>query len=41
MIKNKALELSNGETLSYDKLLFVAGASAFIPPVEDLEKVIM
>lgn len=32
------LELSNGETLSYDKLLVCSGASAFIPPVEGLRE---
>ena len=31
--KEQTLELSNGETLSYDKLLVCSGASAFIPPV--------
>ena len=39
--KEQLLELSNGETLSYDKLLVCSGASAFIPPVPGLEKVIM
>lgn len=32
------LELSNGETLAYDKLLVCSGASAFIPPVEGLRE---
>ena len=35
---NNFLELSNGETLSYDKLLVCSGASAFIPPVEGLRE---
>lgn len=35
---NNSLELSNGETLSYDKLLVCSGASAFIPPVEGLRE---
>lgn len=34
----ETLELSNGETLSYDKLLVCSGASAFIPPVEGLRE---
>ena len=36
--KEKVLELSNGETLSYDKLLICSGASAFIPPVPGLRE---
>lgn len=36
--KEKTLELSNGETLSYDKLLVCSGASAFIPPVPGLRE---
>lgn len=35
---NNSLELSSGETLSYDKLLVCSGASAFIPPVEGLRE---
>ena len=34
--KEQTLELSNGETLSYDKIVVCSGASAFIPPVEGL-----
>lgn len=34
----QTLELSNGESLSYDKLLVCSGASAFIPPVEGLRE---
>lgn len=34
----KKLELSNGETLSYDKLLIATGASTFIPPIEGLRE---
>ena len=34
--KEKVLELSNGETIKYDKLMLCSGASAFIPPVEGL-----
>ncbi|MGL4848455.1 MAG: NAD(P)/FAD-dependent oxidoreductase, partial [Clostridium sp.] len=34
--KEKTLSLSNGETLSYDKVLIASGASSFIPPVENL-----
>ncbi|WP_298126222.1 NAD(P)/FAD-dependent oxidoreductase [uncultured Clostridium sp.] len=36
--KEQVLELSNGETLSYDKLLICSGASAFIPPVPGLRE---
>ena len=32
--KAQSLELSNGETLTYDKVMLCTGASAFIPPVE-------
>ena len=34
----KELGLSNGETLSYDKVLIASGASSFIPPVENLRE---
>lgn len=34
----KALSLSNGETLTYDKVLIATGASSFIPPVENLRE---
>lgn len=34
----QTLELSNGETLSYDKIVVCSGASAFIPPVEGLRE---
>lgn len=36
--KEQTLELSNGETLSYDKLLVCSGESAFIPPVPGLRE---
>ena len=36
--KEKTLELSNDETLSYDKLLVCSGASVFIPPVPGLRE---
>ncbi|RDY26390.1 NAD(P)/FAD-dependent oxidoreductase [Romboutsia weinsteinii] len=36
--REKYIELSNGETLFYDKLLICSGASAFIPPVEGLRE---
>ena len=36
--KDQVLELSSGETLSYDKLLICSGASAFIPPVPGLRE---
>lgn len=36
--KDKNLELSNGEILSYDKVLICSGASSFIPPVENLRE---
>ena len=36
--KEKVLSLSNGESLSYDKVLIATGASSFIPPVENLRK---
>ena len=36
--KEQTLQLSNGETLSYDKLLVCSGASAFIPPVPGLRE---
>lgn len=35
---DKSIELSNGESLSYDKLLVCSGASAFIPPIEGLRE---
>ena len=34
--KEKVLSLSNGESLSYDKVLIATGASSFIPPIENL-----
>lgn len=34
--KEKLLKLSNGEDLSYDKVLLAAGASSFLPPIENL-----
>ena len=34
----QTLELSNGESLRYDKLLVCSGASAFIPPVPGLRE---
>lgn len=36
--KEQTLNLSNGETLSYNKLLVCSGASAFIPPVTGLRE---
>lgn len=36
--KEKVLSLSNGESLSYDKVLIATGASSFIPPVENLRE---
>ena len=36
--KEKVLSLSNGETLSYDKVLIATGASSFVPPVENLRE---
>lgn len=35
---DKALELSNGEILNYDKLMICSGASSFIPPVPGLRE---
>lgn len=35
--KNKSVRLSDGEALSYDKLLLATGSHAFVPPVEGLE----
>ncbi len=34
----KTLELSNNETLTYDKLIIASGASSFIPPVKGLRE---
>ena len=34
----KTLNLSNGESIKYDKLMICSGASAFIPPVEGLRE---
>lgn len=34
----QTLELSNGESLRYDKLLVCSGASAFVPPVPGLRE---
>lgn len=36
--EEKALVLSNGEKMTYDKLMICSGASAFIPPVEGLRE---
>ncbi|MGL5244830.1 MAG: NAD(P)/FAD-dependent oxidoreductase [Sarcina sp.] len=36
--KDKVLQLSNGDSLSYDKVLIASGASAFIPPIENLRE---
>lgn len=36
--KDKSLLLSNGDILTYDKLLISSGASSFIPPVENLRQ---
>ncbi|MGV8981215.1 NAD(P)/FAD-dependent oxidoreductase [Clostridium sp.] len=35
---DKSLSLSNGNILTYDKLLIASGASAFIPPIENLRQ---
>ncbi|KLE15422.1 FAD-dependent oxidoreductase [Clostridium sp. C8] len=35
-IKEKVLSLSNKESLKYDKVLLAAGASSFLPPIENL-----
>lgn len=36
--KEHVIGLSNGESLKYDKILLATGASAFIPPVENLRE---
>ena len=36
--EEKTLNLSNGESIKYDKLMICSGASAFIPPVEGLRE---
>jgi len=36
--EGKSISLSNGDFLTYDKLLISSGASAFIPPVENLRQ---
>lgn len=36
--KAQSLELSNGETIIYDKVMLCTGASAFIPPIEGLRE---
>lgn len=36
--QEKEVLLSNGETVSYDRLLIAAGADSFIPPVGELRK---
>lgn len=36
--REHVIVLSNGESLKYDKILLVTGASAFIPPVENLRE---
>ncbi|ELC8429876.1 NAD(P)/FAD-dependent oxidoreductase [Clostridium perfringens] len=36
--REHVIGLSNGESLKYDKLLLATGASAFIPPVENLRE---
>ncbi|MFQ7359562.1 MAG: NAD(P)/FAD-dependent oxidoreductase [Clostridium perfringens] len=36
--REHVIVLSNGESLKYDKLLLATGASAFIPPVENLRE---
>ncbi|MBO3312099.1 NAD(P)/FAD-dependent oxidoreductase [Clostridium perfringens] len=36
--KEHVIVLSNGESLKYDKILLATGASAFIPPVENLRE---
>lgn len=37
-VEDHSLDLSNGETLAYDKVLVASGASAFIPPIENLRE---
>ncbi|HCG3171618.1 TPA: NAD(P)/FAD-dependent oxidoreductase [Clostridium perfringens] len=36
--RENVIVLSNGESLKYDKILLATGASAFIPPVENLRE---
>ncbi|MBT3319288.1 MAG: NAD(P)/FAD-dependent oxidoreductase [Clostridia bacterium] len=36
--KKKAVTLENGETVGYDKLLIATGSSAFVPPIDGLDK---
>ncbi|HAT4340401.1 TPA: FAD-dependent oxidoreductase [Clostridium perfringens] len=36
--REHVIDLSNGEILKYDKILLATGASAFIPPVENLRE---
>ncbi len=38
-IKNKTVELDDGQTICYDKLLIATGSVSFVPPAEGLEKV--
>lgn len=35
--KNKTVQLNNGESLSYDKLVLAQGASPIIPPFENMD----
>lgn len=35
-IKEKKINLDNGKSIEYDKLLLAAGASSFLPPIENL-----
>jgi NAD(P)H-nitrite reductase large subunit len=35
---NKIIELSNGESRKYDKLIIASGSSSFIPPIEGVDK---
>ncbi|NLY70716.1 MAG: FAD-dependent oxidoreductase [Clostridiales bacterium] len=35
---NKTIELSNGETRKFDKLIIASGSSSFIPPIEGVDK---
>ncbi len=35
-IKDKKINLDNGKSIEYDKLLLAAGASSFLPPIENL-----
>jgi len=36
--RTRNIELSNGKTIKYDKVLIASGASSFIPPIENLRE---